>query len=528
MKLNRVGLAPKVLVTMVLAAAMVAGALTVVATARLGANLEKAFATNGEAIAIALVSVVEEQVGAGASAIQTAIDTNKVIAGVKYIYVKDGSGAVLAHTFSPSFPEGLAKVNAMTLGEELPRGQRVKVDYEVDMPVGDGRLYVVDIAAQVGAGALGEVHVGMNREVIAAQVSELRRTMFAWGGLFALIGAAFGLVVVLLIIVMPIRALTRATKAIVEQGDLAQTIKVRSNDEIGDLATNFANLVAKLREIPISLGDSIRALNDAVTNLGTAAGEQNTLISRQAAAIQQTQVTAQELRQTSEMAAQKAATVLEVTAKADEVSRTGADAIERSLGGLSDIKIQVEAIAAKIGELGERTRQINGIAESVKDLADQSNMLALNATIEAVRSGEHGKGFAVVAREIRSLADRSISSTNRIREILQDVSGAVQVTVTITDKGSQKMAAELVQVKSLGDNLRQLSVMVRDNTAAVRQIAAAVSQQDAGIAQIFTAVTDLSELMGATVKGVESTTVAVTALKAVSGQVSKIVEAYRV
>src|SRR5205807_7876883 len=114
----------------------------------------------------------------------------------------------------------------------------------------------------------------------------------------------------------------------------------------------------------------------------------------------------------------------------------------------------------KITQLSERTQQIGGITQTVKDLADQSNMLALNAAIEAVRSGEHGKGFAVVAREIRSLADQSIQATNRVREILEDISGAIRSAVQITEAGKQRMESGLVQMKSSGENLRELSSIV--------------------------------------------------------------------
>jgi len=155
-------------------------------------------------------------------------------------------------------------------------------------------------------------------------------------------------------------------------------------------------------------------------------------------------------------------------------------------------------------------------------------MLALNAAIEAVRSGEHGKGFAVVAREIRSLADQSIQATNRVREILDDIGSAIRTTVAITERGSQKIEGGLLQVKASGENLRELSVIVKDNSSAVRQIAAAVSQQNAGIKQIFSAVTDQTRMMDETLKRIETTTHAAVVLRELSLRVSDVVKRYRV
>ena len=344
----------------------------------------------------------------------------------------------------------------------------------------------------------------------------------------------FGIIAVVLSFVMasrlvrPITALNTVVDRIVREGDLTQRVDAETKDEIGQLATTFSKMVEKLREIPASLQESTRLLTESVNNLSTSTSEQSQTISRQAAALQETQVTVQEIKQTSLLAAQKAEAVLRVAERADEIGREGEAAIERSLGGLTDIREQVEQIADKITSLTERTRQIGLITETVKDLADQSNMLALNAAIEAVRSGEHGKGFAVVAREIRSLADQSIQATNRVREILDDLSLAISTAVTITEKGAEKMEGGLIQVRASGENLRELSAIVKDNSAAVRQIAAAVSQQNAGISQISAAVTDLNALMTATVTRLEATTEAGNVLREVSNRVSMIVSSYRI
>jgi methyl-accepting chemotaxis protein len=328
-------------------------------------------------------------------------------------------------------------------------------------------------------------------------------------------------------LILPLDSLKTATARIVEHGDLAQTIEVHGTDEIGELAASFARLVEKLREIPVSLQDATQMLSNSVGALSVSAGEQNQAILKQAASLQETQVTANEIRQTSAIAAQKADHVLRTVARADEVSRQGEASVERSLSGLSEIGDSVASLAEKIDALKERMRQIDGINLTVKDLADQSNMLALNAAIEAVRSGEHGKGFAVVAREIRSLADQSIQATVRVREILLDITASIDDTAKISASGRKRAESGLAEMRASGETLRALSAMVKDTSDAVRQITASVSQQNAGISQIFTAVSDLSDGMRDTTRRLESTGDALDRLRNVSDRVSGIVRTYR-
>src|SRR5207245_6113466 len=227
----------------------------------------------------------------------------------------------------------------------------------------------------------------------------------------------------------------------------------------------------KFRQLGGARQHSWRPLTQAGDDLGTSTSEQSETITRQATALQETQVTAQEIKQTSLLAAQKAEAVLKLTEKADEVSSSGETAIESSLGGLTDIRAQVDEIAHKITQLSERTQQIGGITQTVKDLADQSTMLALNAAIEAVRSGEHGRGFAVVAREIRSLADQSIKATQRVHENLEGIRLNAARAVSITEQGSRGIAANLTRVRDSGDSLRELGTIARGNAHAVREIA---------------------------------------------------------
>ncbi|QSQ10733.1 methyl-accepting chemotaxis protein [Myxococcus landrumensis] len=301
-----------------------------------------------------------------------------------------------------------------------------------------------------------------------------------------------------------------------------------STDEMGDLAAGMNGVLARLKQLPRMLQSSAVKLGEAGSHLRAAHDEQEEGFTRQAAALHEAQVTSEEIRRTSRMAADRAEAVLQVARRAEELGLQGETAVEGSMAGMEDIRAAVDGIQQRLAKLAESATQIADITETVKDLAAQSHVLAVNAAIEAARSGEHGKGFAVVAREVRALADQSIQSTQRIRGILQDIGAGIRDAARMGAESVHTIGTGLDQMRASGSSLRELSRMSQENSAAARQIAAAVTQQNVGITQISTAIADLSHIMDLTMKRLESTREATRTLASVSGEVGQMAREFNV
>jgi methyl-accepting chemotaxis protein len=417
------------------------------------------------------------------------------------------------------------KVLGSTFGGEVPKQllDRIFTDHkggsEGRIESFDGKEYM-EIESPLMQGALGTVHIGLNYAYVSGVVT--KQTSKALLALVVVLALGLALLAMVLEkLISPIKQLSEVTRRIVEDGDLTQEVRVTSQDEVGVLAGHFAAMVERLRQIPLELGRNMQLLQGAVNALESATAGQSAVVTRQATALQETQVTAEEIRQTSQVASRSAEGILTDIAKAEAAGEKGSAALEQSLQS-------VRGTSSSIGELGERTRQIGGITDTVKDLADQSNMLALNAAIEAVRSGEHGKGFALVAREIRRLADQSIQSTERVREILESVRGAVGTAVAGSEDGAKRVEVSLEQMRASAEHLRALANVVRDSSSAVRQIATAVNQQNTGVNQVFAAVVDQNKMMEESVKQLDGTLKAVGTLKEVSGGIAEVLSKYKV
>jgi methyl-accepting chemotaxis protein len=141
---------------------------------------------------------------------------------------------------------------------------------------------------------------------------------------------------------------------------------------------------------------------------------------------------------------------------------------------------QVEEISQRSLTLGERSQKIGEVLGLINEIAAQTNLLALNAAIEAARAGEAGRGFAVVATEVRKLAERSIRSTDSIREIITAVQDETNATIMATEQGAN-------QAREVGELMRSTADVLDESIRATDQQREAASQVSSAMSEIRTA-----------------------------------------
>ncbi|OBS95805.1 chemotaxis protein [Vibrio tasmaniensis] len=319
------------------------------------------------------------------------------------------------------------------------------------------------------------------------------RSLLRQSAIFGLIQLAVIAFVAMFIIkkaLAPLTTLSSAMEALSKgDGDLTQRIAVNSKDEIGTLAHHVNAFIAKLQEIVRDIADSSHQLNqqsEVSTNVARQTSEGLSVqlheISQIATAVHEMSATAEEVANNAQMTADSAI-------GSTENCEQGKQVIIRNQDSITNLAQQVENASGIIQEVEKNALDINAILATISDIAEQTNLLALNAAIEAARAGEQGRGFAVVADEVRVLSQRTHSSTDEIREMIETL---------------QKNSVSAVESMQRSQDLAQSSVDDANNaTTALEEIATSIQQISDMASQISNAASEQRTVTGEVSKNIQ-------------------------
>lgn len=154
-------------------------------------------------------------------------------ANVRYAFVTDAKGQVIAHTFGDGFPGDLLTANAAASDDH---------HHSIILNTDEGKVW--DTAVPIFDGRAGTARVGLSEAGIRQTVNTVTGQLLLTTVLVSVVGvtaAAF----LTWILTRPILKLAQAAQA-VGRGDLSQRVPRWADDEIGDLAESFNTMTAAL------------------------------------------------------------------------------------------------------------------------------------------------------------------------------------------------------------------------------------------------------------------------------------------
>jgi signal transduction histidine kinase len=157
---------------------------------------------------------------------QLLTETQANNANVRYAFIVDARGQVLAHTFGEGFPPGLLEVNAANLDEH---------HHTTILNSDEDKVW--DTAVPIFEGRAGTARVGLSEAGVRRAVDSVTGQLLLTTVLVSVIGVTAAALLTW-VLTRPILQLAQAAQS-VGRGDLSWRVPRWADDEIGDLAESF-------------------------------------------------------------------------------------------------------------------------------------------------------------------------------------------------------------------------------------------------------------------------------------------------
>jgi methyl-accepting chemotaxis protein len=264
------------------------------------------------------------------------------------------------------------------------------------------------------------------------------------------------------------------------QGNLTKSVQVDCKGQLLLLKNAINNNAENLSGIIASAINSANVVQGAAHEVSRGSQDLSQRVQQQAAALEQTSATMDEMNSAVQNNTQNALEATKVARTVQESANNGTLVMQQTIDAMNSIQ--------------ESSHKIADIVSLIDGIAFQTNLLALNAAVEAARAGEHGRGFAVVAGEVRALAQKSA-------EAAKDIKSLISESVNRIDQGTQLASQS-------GEVLQNINGEINHVTQMIEQIAQASRQQAEGVEQVHRAIADIDQVTQQNAALVEETSAA--------------------
>ncbi|KPB77293.1 methyl-accepting chemotaxis protein [Pseudomonas cannabina pv. alisalensis] len=330
------------------------------------------------------------------------------------------------------------------------------------------------------------------------------KTMLAMWLVAALVVSFLAAWIITRLIVGPLLETLKLAERVAD-GDLTHNAAVTRKDELGRLQGSMLRMTTNLRELIGGLRDGVTQIASAAEQLSAVTEQTSAGVNSQKSETDQVATAMHEMSATVQEVARNAEQASHAAVNASKEAREGDGVVSRAVTQIEKLATEVQLSKSAMDDLKTESNKIGGVLDVIKAVAEQTNLLALNAAIEAARAGEAGRGFAVVADEVRSLAQRTQTSTEEIAALISGLHSRTTQVATILDN-SQALTTNSVELtRNAGVSIGNITQAISTIETMNHQIAAAAEEQSAVAEEINRSVLNVRDISEQTASASEQT-----------------------